>query len=369
MVCGPIPSGPMFRRLSTLLLPALAAALCACGKSSPAPAGPHRDDAVPVTLAEAKRVPWERRIALVGALLPNQQARIAAEVEGSIETTLAEVGDVVTTDQPLAQIDTASYKGQVSLYTANLAKAEANAQNQSENLERLQQLKKTGAVSTTDFDQVVAAQKQAVAEVAAVKAQLGSAQTALRRSLAKAPFAGALTERAVNTGDFVRIGTVMFQIVDDSTLKFRAEVPERDAARVKLGGLVRLKVDAYPDRTFEGKVSWINPAANADTRSVGIEARVENSERLLKANFFARAELITDTAASTLVVPVDAIVSFAGVTKVFIAEKDLAQPREVVLGGTRGEEQEILSGLDGGERVIVGGRTKVQPGSRIAVGK
>ena len=96
---------------------------------------------------------------------------------------------------------------------------------------------------------------------------------------------------------------------------------------------------------------------------------MENGERLLKANFFARAELITDTAAPTLVVPVEAIVSFAGVTKVFIAEKDLAQPREVVLGGTRGEEQEILSGLDGGERIIVGGRTKVQPGSRIAVGK
>ena len=129
MVCGPIPSGPMFRRLSSLLF---AAALCACGKPGPASSGPRRDDAVPVTLGEAKRVPWERRIALVGALLPNQQARIAAEVEGSIGTTLAEVGDVVTTDQPLAQIDTASYKGQVNLYTANLAKAEANAQNQNE---------------------------------------------------------------------------------------------------------------------------------------------------------------------------------------------------------------------------------------------
>lgn len=355
----------MFRRFFPLLIPSLAVALSACGPSEKTPAGPRHDAAVPVSTIEAQRVPWERRIALVGALLPNQQARISAEVEGGIEQTYAEVGDTVTADQPLAQIDSASYKGQVNLYTANVAKAEASAQNQQENLDRLGQLKKTGAVSTTDFDQVVAAQKQANAEVAAAKAQLGSAQTALRRSLAKAPFAGAITERLVNTGDFVRIGTVMFQIVDDSVLKFRAEVPEREAARVKTGGLVRLKVDAYPDRIFEGTVSWINPAANADTRSVGIEARVENSERLLKANFFARAEVITETASPALIVPVEAIVSFAGVTKVFIVEKDTAQPREVILGGSRGEEQEILGGLTGGERIIVGGRTKVQTGSKV----
>ncbi len=329
--------------------------------------GQRRDEAVPVTLAVVREVPWERKIVLVGTLLPNESARIAAEVEGSIEKTLAEVGDTVQAGAELAQIDTASYEGMVNLWNANLNKAQASAENQRGNLDRLEQLRKSGSVSPTDYDQAAAAEKQATAEVAATKAQLGAAQTAMRRSLVKAPFAGAITERLANAGDFVRAGTVMFHLVDDSVLKFRGEVPEREAARVKAGQTVRLGVDAYPGRTFQGTVSWINPAVNAETRGVGIEARIENGDRTLKANFFARAELVVDTASPTLVVPVESIVSFAGVTKVFVAEGGVAQQREVETGATRGEDQEIRAGLKSGERVVVSGRTKVQPGGRVAV--
>jgi RND family efflux transporter MFP subunit len=320
-----------------------------------------------VTVAEVREIPWERTIALVGTLMANQEARIAAEVEGSIEKTLVEVGDHVAVGAELAQIDTVSYQGMVNLHTANHNKAIANAENQRVNLERLQQLRKSGSVSPTDYDQAVAAEKQAAAEVAATKAQLGSATTALRRSLAVAPFAGAITDRLVNAGDFVRIGTVMFHLVDDSALKFRGEVPEREAARLKTGQTVRLNVDAWPGRSFQGTVSWINPAVNTNTRGVSVEARVENAERNLKANFFARAELIVDSASPALVVPIDAIVVFAGVTKVFVVEDDVAQSREVELGATRGDDQEIRSGLKPGERVVVSGRTKMQPGTRVTV--
>lgn len=352
---------------SRLALGACILALFSCSKAEPQKKKGSRDGAVPVTLAEAREVPWERKIVLVGTLIANQEARIAAEVEGSIEKTHAEVGDPVAAGAELAQIDTASYQGMVNLQTANHNKAIANAENQKENLDRLQRLRQSGSVSPTDYDQAVAAEKQAAAEVAATKAQLGSASTALRRSLSKAPFAGALTERLVNAGDFVRVGTVMFHLVDDSLLKFRGEVPERDSARVKTGQPVRLSVDAFPGRAFRGTVTWINPAVNAASRGVGIEAKVENADRTLKANFFARAELIVDAAAPTLVVPVDAIVVFAGVTKVFVVEGEVAQAREVELGNTRGDEQEVRTGLKPGERVVVNGRTKVQPGSRVAV--
>jgi RND family efflux transporter MFP subunit len=352
-----------------LRIPLLLAAglLLSCSKAEPPRKRNARDATVPVTLAEAREVPWERHIVLVGTLLAAQEAHIAAEVEGSIEKTLVEVGDHVAAGAELAQIDTASYQGMVNLHTANHNKAIANAENQRENLERLQRLRQSGSVSPTDLDQAVAAEKQAAAEVAATKAQLGSATTALRRSMAKAPFASWITERLVTAGDFVRVGTVMFHLVDDSVLRFRGEVPERDAARVKASQRVRLTVDAYPGRTFEGAITWINPAVNTATRGVGIEARVENQERLLKANFFARAELVVDAAAPTLVVPLDAVVIFAGVTKVFVVEDDIAHPREVELGATRGEEQEIRAGLKPGERVVVSGRTKVQPGTRVAV--
>jgi len=352
-------------RLSSACLALVALAAC----SKPAREASRRDaaGAVNVTVVTARTEPWERKIFLVGALHANQEARIAAEVEGSIEKTLAEVGDGVKDGAELAQIDTASYQGMVNLQTANLAKAEANAENTAENLARLERLRQTGSVSPTDYDQAVAQNKQAQAEVNAAKASLGAANTALRRSLARAPFDGAITERLVNAGDFVRIGTVMFTIVDDSTLRFRGEVPEREAARIKTGQIVRLAVDAYPGRAFEGRVSWINPAVNAATRGVGIEARVDNAKHELKANFFARGELVVDEAAPTLVVPIESVLTFAGVNKVFVVEGEVAKAREVELGGTYGEQQEIIGGIKAGDRVIVNGRTKVQDGSKVKV--
>jgi membrane fusion protein (multidrug efflux system) len=322
---------------------------------------------VAVTLAEVRAVKWEQRILLVGTLLPAQEARLAAEVEGRIEKTLVEVGDAVKAGQEIAQIDTASYQGMVNLHTANLNKAEVRAANETTNLERLAKLRETGAVSSTAFDEAAAAQKAALAEVAAAKAQLGAATTSLNRSTLRAPFDGSITARLVTEGDFARVGTVMFNIVDDSSLRFRGEVPERDAARVKPGQTVRVRVDAWPDRAFEGKTIWVNPAVNPDTRSVGIEARVENRDRLLKAHLFARGEIVIDLAAEMLVVPADAVMSFVGVDKVFVIADGKAVPREIRLGERRGEEQSVLDGLQPGERIIVGGLSKVQPGNPVKV--
>src|SRR5678816_3401807 len=138
---------PPFVHRAIPFLVALAAIGCdRAGKSQPRG---QRDAAVQVTVAEAKMVPWERKLSIVGELFPNQEARIAAEVEGRVETTLVEVGDVVTKGAELAQIDTASYQGMVNLATANVAKAEAAAENQKENIERLNQLRKTGSVSVS----------------------------------------------------------------------------------------------------------------------------------------------------------------------------------------------------------------------------
>lgn len=349
------------------LVCALSFLLAACPKAQQQGSKREKDPTIPVSVTPARTETWERKILLVGTLLPNQEARIAAEVEGSIEHTRVEVGDEVQANAELAQIDTASYQGMVNLHTANVAKAEANAQNTKENLARLERLRKTGSVSPTDYDQAVAANKQAQAEVNAAKASLGAANTALRRSLSRAPFNGSITERLINAGDFVRPGTIMFHLVDDSTLRFRGDVPEREAARIRPGQIVRLTVDAYGDRVFEGKVTWINPAVNPLTRSVSIEARVENESRELKANFFARGELVIERESPALVVPIESVLTFAGVNKVFVVEDNVAKAREVELGATRGELQEVLGGVKNGEQIIVSGRTKVQDGTKVKI--
>jgi len=326
-----------------------------------------KNTTIPVTVVEVKEIPWERSLQLVGTLFPNQGARLAAEVEGRIEETHVEVGDKVKKDQELAQIDKASYQGQVNLQTANHNKAQINAETQTRNMERLDKLNQSGAVSPTAYDEAMALQKQAVAEVSATKASLGGATTSLKRSTLKTPFDGVITERMLTEGDFARIGTIMFNIVDDTVLKFRGEVPEREGAKVKAGQKVRITVDAHPGRNFEGTITWVNPAVNPETRGVGMEAQIKNEALTLKANSFARGEIIISGDNPAMVVPVETIINFAGINKVFIVEDDKAVPREVKLGAIRDGQQEVVEGLKGGERVVIGGRTKVQPGSAVKV--
>ena len=351
-------------KLSPLLLLVL---LAGCGKPAAAPRAGRPDGILPVTVAEARVSKWEQRLLCVGTLLPAQEAKLSAEVEGRVEKTHVEVGDAVKAGQELAQIDTASYQGLVNLQTANHNKAQINADNQTTNLERLEKLRATGAVSSTTYDEAAAAQKAALAEVAATKAQLGGATTSLKRSALRSPFDGRITERLVTEGDFARTGTVLLHILDDSTLRFRAEIPERHGARVKPGDTVRIRVDAYAEREFTGKITWVNPAVNPDTRAIAIEARLENKDALLKAHAFARGEIVTDAGADVITVPGDAVVTFAGVHKVFTIADGKAQPREVTLGERRGSDQAIVTGVTAGEKVIIGGLSKVQPGVSVAV--
>ena len=121
------------------------------------------------------------------------------------------------------------------------------------------------------------------------------------------------------------------------------------------------------DRLFTGQITWVNPAVNPDTRAIALEARVENKGGLLKAHAFARGEIITDPGADTLTVPGDTVITFAGVHKVFVITDGKAQPREVTLGERRGPDQAILTGLTAGEKVILGGISKIQPGLPVVV--
>ena len=168
-------------------------------------------------------------------------------------------------------------------------------------------------------------------------------------------------------GDFVKVGSPLFEVVNDSVLKFIFQVPERYGSFVQKKLPVTFSVDNYPNETFTGTVYLISPSVSIPSRAFGVGALVTNTNFRLKANTFARGSLVVERAVPTPVVPLESVVSFAGVTKVFVVENNVARSRSVVVGRIRSGVQEIVDGLKAGETVVVSGQSRPSDGAAVAL--
>jgi membrane fusion protein (multidrug efflux system) len=342
----------------------LAVIMSGCQKEGPTPGAPKekKSTAVPVKLFTVTNAAWDREVAIIGTLYPKDSATIAAQVEGSVEKTLVEFGDRVRSNQDLAFIDTTTFEALVEQAAGALAKTEATLLNAKQNFARITKLKQDGVASESDFDTAKAALDQAEADVKAARGTLSVAKLNLAHSRVQAPFDGAISQRIVGRGDFAKVGTPLFSIVNDSVLKFIFQVPERYASYVEKKLPVSFNVDNYPGETFTGTVYLISPEVSATSRAFNVGALVTNTNFKLKASTFARGSLVIQKGAPTTVVPLDAVVSFAGVTKVFVLENNLARSRTVKAGRIRDGLQEITEGIKPGDKVVISGQSRLSDG-------
>ncbi len=339
----------------------------ACHKPAPEAHQPAPAEGVPVTVARVEAVRADRTIPIVGTLFPKDEATLCAEVEGRVERTTVDFGDRLTNGQAIAFIDTSAYEALARKAAAEVARAQATATNTAQNLQRTTELRKAGIASVSDYDKAVADAAEAQAALKSAEAAQTVADLNVQRSQLKVPFDSAVTERLVGPGDFVHVGTPLFHVVNDRLIKYITSVPERFAGEVKKDQLVLFTVDQYPGRTFEGRVLLISPAVNTKTRAFPFGALVRNPDLTLKANAFARGELLLEKDVPVLVVPVEAVINFAGVTKVFITENGVARVREVQVGRIKDGRQQIFTGLKAGDSVVVTGHGKLRDGLKVTV--
>jgi membrane fusion protein (multidrug efflux system) len=325
----------------------------------------RRENVIPVDVQSVTTIEVDRTLPIVGTLFAKDEATLGAEVEGKVEKTMVDFGDRVKAGQELALIDTTSYEALARQAAANVAKARATADNADKDLKRLEAL--GGVASPSDRDKAIAAAEQARAEVKAVEATEAIARLNVERSHVKAPFDAAIAERVASAGDFKRIGEPLFRVVNDGVLKYIVQASERYASLVKKEQLVTFTVDAYPNEKFQGKVFLISPQVNTTTRAFAFGALVQNAERKLRASTFARGELVLEKNVPTTVIPLDAVVNFVGINKVFVVENGTAKTREVQLGRVITNKQEVLSGLKRGDSIIVSGQSKLYDGAKVRV--
>jgi membrane fusion protein (multidrug efflux system) len=169
----------------------------------------------------------------------------------------------------------------------------------------------------------------------------------------------------VNLGELVKTQMPVMANVRVDPLKVIAEIPEKMAPWIKDGQPVQLRVDAYPDRAFTGKVSRISPAVNTATRAFPFEALVPNQDAVLKPGTFARVHIESDKTDTVLTLPYSAMQYRYGVNRVFVVDGDKLSVRELKVGDRLGERIEILGGVKSGERVAVTDVDKLADGQKV----
>ena len=315
-----------------------------------------------VSIAEAKSEVIPNLLTAVGDLAAVHQVNVTSDVSGRITDIMFTAGSSVKAGSPLVQLfdgpdqgDLASFKAQATVAQLSLDRAKQLASRQ------------FGPQATVDSAQ--AAFDQANAGIAKTEAIIS-------QKLVRAPFDGELGVRHVEVGQFLTAGTQIVTLTDLSQLYANFTVTEKDSAALKVGQTVRIAVDAYPGRTFEGKITAIEPQIATDTRNIRVQATLDNPERILKPGMFATTTVVLPDKPPVVTVPETAVdYTLYGDSVFLITEKQeadgktsLSAVRTFVRTGNRvGGRAEILSGLKPGDRVVAVGQLKLQSGAAVAI--
>jgi membrane fusion protein (multidrug efflux system) len=151
-------------------------------------------------------------------------------------------------------------------------------------------------------------------------------------------------------------------------LKLKTAIQERNAAVIKAGQTVEFVVEAFPARTFQGKVAFVSPSVDQTTRTFPVEILVENGDRMLKPGFFAKGTVLTHIDAEVLAAPDDAVSAMAGVATVFVIEDGKARQQQVTLGARQGKLVEIVEGLKGTEILATSNVNQLATGTSVRTG-
>jgi multidrug efflux system membrane fusion protein len=315
-----------------------------------------------VSVAEAKSEVVPNLISAVGDLAAVHQVNVTSDVNGRITDIMFTAGATVKTGQPLVQLfdgpdqgDLASFKAQATVAQLNLDRAKQLASRQ------------FGPQATVD-----------TAQAAFDQAQAGIAKTeaVISQKLVRAAFDGVLGVRRVEVGQYLTAGTQIVTLTDLSAVYANFTVTEKDSGKLQVGQVVRIKVDAYPGRTFEGKLTTIEPQISADTRNIRVQATIQNPEGILKPGMFATTTVVLPDKPAVITVPETAVdYTLYGDSVYLITEKktddgktELTAVRTFVRTGDRLDGRAVITqGVKAGDRVVAVGQLKLQSGALVSI--
>jgi multidrug efflux pump subunit AcrA (membrane-fusion protein) len=341
-----------------------------------------------------------------GELLAEEQATIGVKAPGRVIKLYVDLGSLVGANEVLAEIDPTDYEFRVRQAdalvnqtraklgiadkttddvviedTAIVREAEAVVKEARFVFETTAKLQKEGVLSRIEFEKAQvrrqgaeaafqAAKEQVMqlrAELTERRAQLALARQNLADCKVRAAFPGAVTRRHASLGEYLNVNAPVVTMVRQHPLRVRAEIPERLASKVRVGQPISVSIQGVSTGAT-GRVVRLSPAIDAQSRSLVVEGEIPNQKGSLRPGSFAEVSITIDAHATGIAIPRNAVVSFAGTDRVYLAASNRLDDRIVKLGRPLGNESvEIVSGLEPGVDVVLKPDAKMTKGQKVVV--
>lgn len=316
-----------------------------------------------VTAFEVHPESWESLLTSVGSLEAVQGVMVTAELKGKVEGIAFKPGAMVRAGDLLVQQD-------ISSETAQLRASEASAALAKITLERIRKLLTEKTVSQSQYDNADAQYKQA-------EAQLDTIRSAISKKTIRAPFSGRLGIRLINLGQILNEGDAIVSLQSLDPIFVNFSLPQQQLSQVQPGLTVRVTTDVLPGRVIEGKITAINPAVDAATRNIRVQATAANLKEQLRPGMFVNVAVVLPAQEKVLPIPETAVLYAPYSDSVFVVEEKKSEKNSppgkslrqqfVRLGEKRGDFIAVLSGLKEGETIVSTGVFKLRNGQAIVV--
>jgi RND family efflux transporter MFP subunit len=305
-----------------------------------------------VAVQKAQVAPISRILEITGTATPTRQARLASPSEGPIQNCRVREGDQVKRGERLVTI------GRSGAAAAQVTAMSESLKEQAAELNRTKILVQSGAVPGSQLDTARAKYEGARALLAKARESAGDYSVA-------APWDGVVSKVLVKDGDFVGPRAPLVEMYDPDSLVIRLAIPEAQSTLVFKGMPVKVQMDAYPGKTFEGKISLVYPDLDTRMRTRTAEVKLNYPVALIPG-MFARLQIGLETATDAVVLPGDAVLVMPNGEKVAYVLKDgKAERRLVKTGLEAGGQVQIVSGIQPGDTVVTAGNEKLKDGMEV----
>ncbi len=357
----------MHRPLLALLL----APLCACNGNPAAPQVDGGDGGAvtvgPENVVRVKEDTIEVGPRLAGSLEPREQARVRAELTGTVLEVKVELGETVKAGQLLARIEDRAARDAFHSAQSALRASSHEVTLAQRQLERTERLVKAGALAERELETAQLEASAVEARRDQARAQLAQARTQLDATTVTAPMDGVVSERAVNAGDVVSPGAPLFTVIDPSSMRLTAAAPSEAIGRLAVGRPVSFTVRGYGDQRFTGTIEHISPAVDPVTRQLTVLVDIPNPDQRLVAGLFAEGRVAFEQRRA-LVVPTSAVEQ-GDPPHVARVTGGRVERVNVTLGldDEQTERVEVTAGLSAGDLLLVGPARSLSSGTPIQV--